>query len=158
MEAERGWLASPKRSSGQWATVSAKSSRAEFPYFAEADDNGAGRLGGWTVVEESLACAERAGVDVEIDPARKGALQLAIERLFGADDGVALIVANHHRILGVCQAAMGDADLDDLAGLYAGLSTDRNSARETEGGDVVGAGHAVGQRHGRQDKALLDAG
>ena len=79
---------------------------------AEADDDGAARLGARGIVEEDGVAAEGAGVDAEVEPAGQGTAQLLVEHGFGADHGVALVMADDDRVAGVGQVAMADGDLD----------------------------------------------
>ena len=128
--------------------------RAEAADFAEADDNGAHRLGDRRIVEKNTVAAEWPGVDAEVEPARQVAVQLAVEGGLGADHGIALVVADQHRMAGVGQVAVADADGDERGGALA-FAGFRQLAGEAEAGDVLWPRDAIGRRGGRQHEAFF---
>ena len=88
-------------------------------------------------------------------------MQPPVQRRFGADDGVAHIVTDQHRVLGVGEVAMANADVDHRRdGRRAGPPTRRASAAEAESAHRALIGKIIGDRQIRHDKAirLTDAG
>ena len=70
----------------------------EFADLAEADHDRAFGFGMPTHVEEQRVGVEPPRIQAELEPARQGVAELAVEGGFRTDHGVAQIVADQHRV------------------------------------------------------------